>query len=68
MTIDRAKISDSEAILNLQHICYQSEAQITGDPDIAPLKQDISGMRADIEKMTVLAMSEENKIIGSIRA
>jgi len=68
MTIKTAQIKDAEAILDLQKLCYQSEARITGDYGINPLKQDIIGMRTDINNMRVFAMWEENKIIGSIRA
>jgi len=68
MTIKTAQINDAEAILSLQKLCYQSEARITGDYGISPLKQDLAGMHSDINNMKVLAMWEDNRIIGSVRA
>ncbi len=68
MTIKTAQINDAEAILSLQKLCYQSEARITGDYGISPLKQVLAGMQSDINNMKVFAMWEDNKIIGSIRA
>ncbi len=68
MKIKKAEIEDAEYVLALQKLCYQSEAVITGDFDIPPLKQDIESMKDDIRNKTVLIMQEDNMITGSIRA
>ena len=68
MIIEQAEIEDAKAILDLQHLAYQSEAKIYNDYGIAPLTQDLAGIRADFERRLFLKTAIEGRIIGSVRA
>ena len=69
MNIYKAGYDDLNEILQLQYLAYQSEAALFGTKDIPPLTQTIEDVRDEYNAGIVLKMvSEENKIIGSIRA
>ena len=69
MTIDRATREDLEAILQLQYLAYQSEAELFGTQDIPPLKQTLDEVVREYEEGIILRMTDEqNRIIGSVRA
>jgi ribosomal protein S18 acetylase RimI-like enzyme len=67
MRIETATENDAQGILDLQKLAYQSEAAIYNDYTIAPLKQSLPEMLADIQKQTVLKALEGSRIIGSVR-
>lgn len=66
--IELADISDAEAILDLQHLCYQSEAAIYQDYSIAPLLETLDEIKAEFEKHVFLKATENELIVGSVRA
>ena len=69
MNIYKAGYDDLNEILQLQYLAYQSEAALFGTKDIPPLTQTIEDVRDEYNAGIVLKMvSEDNKIIGSIRA
>ena len=69
MNIYKAGYDDLNEILQLQYLAYQSEAALFGTKDIPPLTQTIEDVIDEYNAGIVLKMvSEDNKIIGSIRA
>ncbi len=68
MRVKLAVAEDASAILDLQRLCYQSEAAIYDDYSIPPLQQSIDSMRDEFENKVVLKAVESGKIIGSVRA
>lgn len=69
MNIYKAGYDDLNEILQLQYLAYQSEAALFGTKDIPPLTQTIEDVRDEYNAGIVLKMvSEDNKIVGSIRA
>ncbi|MDL2289422.1 GNAT family N-acetyltransferase [Clostridia bacterium OttesenSCG-928-F22] len=69
MVIRRADKEDLHNILSLQYLAYQSEARLLNNPDIPPLKQTLDEVAAEFDNGIILkALTEENTIIGSVRA
>jgi ribosomal protein S18 acetylase RimI-like enzyme len=62
-----AAIHDAQEILGLQKLAYQSEAAIYNDYTIAPLRQSLEEMKADLQKQIVLNEVRNGMIIGSVR-
>jgi len=67
MRIALAVVKDAETILELQKLCYQSEAALNNDYTIPPLMQTLESMRAEFENKVILKAREAGRIIGSIR-
>ena len=68
MKILRADKDDLRDILSLQHLAYQSEAKLLGNPDIPPLKQTLPDLQAEYdEKIFLKAIDDTGAIIGSVR-
>jgi len=67
MNITRAQIHDLPAILALQKLAYQSEAELIGDYSIRPLTQTMDGIADDFSSGVILKAVEGDKIIGSVR-
>ncbi|MCL2874134.1 MAG: GNAT family N-acetyltransferase [Defluviitaleaceae bacterium] len=67
MEIARAEIHDLPDILSLQHLAYQSEAELVGDYLIPPLTQTLEGITEDFKNGLILKVVENNEIIGSVR-
>jgi ech hydrogenase subunit C len=68
LSILRVDNADAEAILALQKLAYQSEAELYNDFKISPLKQTLEEMKQDIAEKTVLKVVMNNQIVGSVRA
>lgn len=66
-TIQRASIEDAAAILELQKLSYQSEAQLYNDFDIPSLTQTLDELKHDFCDKTFLKAVVENKIVGSVK-
>ena len=66
--ITMAEPEDLAAILQLQYIAYQSEAQIYNDYSIQPLTQSIDEVFAEYHKGVILKADNDGEIIGSVRA
>ena len=70
MMIMKAELDDLPAILALQKLCYQSEAQLVNDFSIPPLKQTLEGITEDFHTGIILKAATPDKpddIIGSVR-
>ena len=68
MKICRATKEDLPQILDLQYLAYQSEAEYLNNYNIPPLKQTLDELEEEFENKIILkAISDENKIIGSVR-
>ncbi|WP_248964920.1 GNAT family N-acetyltransferase [Sphaerisporangium perillae] len=65
--IERAQTKDAGEILTLQRAAYVTEAQLYGDPFIAPLVESLEQIRAVIESATVLKTVAGGRIVGSVR-
>jgi len=68
ITLSEAEVDDAEAILVLQKIAYQDEAEIHDDFSIQLLLQTIEGTLDEFKSQLVLKAIKDDKIIGSIRA
>ncbi len=66
--VEKASIEDAELILHLQKEAYQSEAEIYGNFDIAPLRQTLAELKTDFDSKYFLKASYGNEIVGSVRA
>jgi GNAT superfamily N-acetyltransferase len=62
-----ATVQDSEEILALQRLCFQTEAALYNDNNIPPLTQTFAELRQEVVSSRVLKVVHENKIIGSVR-
>lgn len=67
VTISAAAEADAEAILKLQYLCFQSEAEAYGDYAIAPLTQTLDGLRAEMAAGCVLVARLGEEVVGSVR-
>lgn len=68
MRIERAIIEDAHAILTLQKLAYQSEAQIYNDYTLPPLTQTLDQIQRDFDNQLFLKAILGERIIGSVRA
>jgi len=66
--IEKAKLEDMEAILNLQYAAFQSEAMLHNDFTIQPLTHTLEESMEDYRKKVVLKAVQAGEIIGSVRA
>ena len=69
-TIDIAGREDAEAILQLQRLAYQAEAELYQDWNIPPLKESLRELLAEFDRQVFLkAMCGDSpRIVGSVRA
>ena len=68
MNITPAERGDLRAILDLQYLAYQSEAQLLNDFSIPPLRQRLEDVEKEfVEGLVLKAVSEQGEIIGSVR-
>lgn len=68
MRIETADVSDAGAILELQKLCYQSEAALFNDYRIPPLTQTLEELRLEFGSRVFLKAVASDSIIGSVRA
>jgi len=66
--IGRAAPDSAVELLALQRTCFREEAELYGDPDIAPLTQTLDDLRADFQTQTVLGAWAGAQLVGSVRA
>ena len=67
ITIETATLEDAPEILALQKLAFRSEAEIYGDPAIAPLIQSEEELKKDLEKMTFFKAVMSRRIVGAVR-
>lgn len=58
---------DGAAILALQKLAYQREAELNGDWTIPPLTQTLPEIEAEFQTKTFLKAVDEGTIVGSVR-
>lgn len=63
-----AELEDAAAILTLQKLAYQSEADFYQDYNIPPLTQTLDEIKADFDRQAFLKAVLEGQIVGSVRA
>lgn len=66
--IEKANISDAQAILELQKLAYRLEAEIYDDYCIPPLKQTVEELQKQFGDHVILKAVLNDKIIGTVRA
>ena len=67
-SIEKAKSRDAEAILSLQKIAYQSEAEVYNDWQLPPLTQSLQSIKSEFSNNIILKAVVNQKIVGSVRA
>ena len=67
-TIELASAEDTEAILRLQQLAYQSEARLYNDWSLPPLTQTLESLRQEFACSIVLKALWDNHLAGSVRA
>ena len=67
MLIESAAIHDAQKILEFQILAFHSEAVFYNDFTIPPMVQTIGDMIEDIKTRTVLKITKDGVIIGSVR-
>lgn len=66
--ISKASLADAQEILQLQHLCYQIEADLYDDYQIQPLTQSIQDIEQEFQQLFVLKAVHNSTIVGSVRA
>lgn len=67
LAILRARPDDADAILAIQKVAFEPEAQACKVWEIPPLMETVEGVRDHIRTATVLKAMDDNRIVGSIR-
>lgn len=65
--IERAVADDAGEILTVQRAAYVTEAQLYGDPFIAPLVESVEQVRKQIGEAVVLVARDGPRIVGAVR-
>ena len=65
LDIRNADVSDAPAILELQKVAYQSEAELHNDFNIPPLTQTLEELCEDFHHKTILKVMDDERLIGS---
>lgn len=67
VAIGPADASEADAVLALQRLCYQSEAERYHDFAIPPLTQTLDELRHDYGTHSLLVAREAGVVVGSVR-
>jgi N-acetylglutamate synthase-like GNAT family acetyltransferase len=68
VNIEKATVKDAEEILALQRRAFKQEAELYQKYDIEPLTVTLEETKKEFEDAIVLKMTENGRIIGSVRA
>jgi RimJ/RimL family protein N-acetyltransferase len=68
LQIETANINDAKEILQLQRAAFESQAKIYDDPEIPPLTETLTQLKALFENHIFLKATIDGKIVGSARA
>lgn len=68
MQIEPATLNDAHDILLLQREAYESEAKTYNDPEIPPLTETLTQLKALFSNHTFLIATIDGRIVGSVRA
>ncbi|NLZ07159.1 MAG: GNAT family N-acetyltransferase [Phycisphaerae bacterium] len=66
--ITRATLEDAEAILALQKLAYQCEAQLYNDYSLPPLTETLAALRQEFGRSVFLKAVGDGAICGAVRA
>jgi GNAT superfamily N-acetyltransferase len=66
--ITRATVEDAQAILALQRLAYQCEAERYDDYSLPPLTETLSELQREFDRSVFLKAIGEDGICGSVRA
>lgn len=67
MMIETARIEDAPAILALQKMAYQGEAELYDDYSIQPLTQTLDEVFSEFQTHTVFKAMVGSNLVGSVR-
>jgi len=67
MNIRPAQLDDLPALLKLQHLAFQSEAELYPETEIAPMRQTLPELVEAFAQYTMLVAEEGGEPIGSVR-
>src|SRR5579871_4646863 len=65
--IERASTSDTDSVLKLCYLAYQTEAQLYDDWTIPPLRETYHDLLRAIEENVVLVARYDGEVVGSVR-
>jgi ribosomal protein S18 acetylase RimI-like enzyme len=68
LKIKAADVKDSEQIIQLQRLAYQSEAELYQDWTIPPLMQTVENLAQEFTSLIILTAIINGEIVGSVRA
>ncbi|MBN1603023.1 MAG: NADH-quinone oxidoreductase subunit NuoB [Chitinispirillaceae bacterium] len=68
LTITQAEISDAAEILYVQHLAFQSEAEIYNDFSLSPLRQTMDEIKEDFNNRTFFKAVMNYTIVGIARS
>ncbi|WP_062058077.1 GNAT family N-acetyltransferase [Cellvibrio sp. OA-2007] len=68
LNISRAELVDTAAIIQLQRLAYQTEAERYNDWSLPALTQTIESLQAEFTQQIILKAVQGEEIIGSVRA
>ena len=65
--ITKATVKDALKILELQKLCFKSEAELYGLESVPPMLETLPEFRAEFKKYVFLKAVKGKRIIGSLR-
>jgi GNAT superfamily N-acetyltransferase len=65
--IEPATLADAEAILTLQKLAYQSEAELYNDFSLPPLTESLDQLRELFASHVFLKATADRRLVGSVR-
>jgi GNAT superfamily N-acetyltransferase len=68
LVVERAGVEDAPAILKVQRLAYQSEAEIYDDYGIPPLTETLAELERQLPGTIFLKAVHKGRIVGSVRA
>lgn len=67
LVVEPAPAHDAAQIIELQHLCYQTEAALYDDYAIPPLAQTLESLLGEYDTRQVLATRLKDEVVGSAR-
>lgn len=68
LDISHAELADAGAIIQLQRLAYQSEAERYNDWSLPALTQTVESLQAEFAQQIILKAVKGNELVGSVRA
>ena len=68
LDIIHAEVADAEAIIRLQRLAYQSEAERYNDWSLPALTQTVESLQTEFAQHIILKAVKGDEIVGSVRA